>query len=210
MYDLSPKGTLLVASILVYAQPLIKYPKTTPSIQGDYVVIAPHASAHAKYWNHEGGWQTIIDHLNNKGYKVVMLTQESATDDWHNSKLGGPLHNIIDKTGDYPLQERMIDIKHAKAFIGVGSGLSWVSWALNTPTVMISGFSYPYTEFQDCVRIFPKDPKTCTGCFNRYWLDPGDWEWCPEHKNSPRQFECTKNITPDLVINSLNKILNIY
>jgi autotransporter strand-loop-strand O-heptosyltransferase len=139
-----------------------------------------------------------------------MITQESASDEWHNSKLGQPLYNIIDKTGDFPLQSRMVDIKHAKAFIGVGSGLSWVSWALNTPTILISGFSYPYTEFQDCERIFPKDPKTCMGCFNKHWLNPGDWEWCPEHKDTPRQFECTKSITPEMVIKSLQKVLDIY
>ena len=34
-------------------------------IEDKYVVIAPHASAHAKYWNHPGGWQTIINYLNN-------------------------------------------------------------------------------------------------------------------------------------------------
>lgn len=194
----------------VEVKPVVNYPQTSPSIKKDYVVIAPHASAHAKYWNYPDSWQTVINYLNDKGYKVAMITQEPASDEWHNSKLGRPLYNILDKTGDFPLQERMVDIKHAKAFIGVGSGLSWVSWALGTPTVLISGFSYPYTEFQDCERVFPKDPKTCVGCFNRHWLNPGDWEWCPDHKNTPRQFECTKTITPDMVIKSLNKVLDIY
>ena len=139
-----------------------------------------------------------------------MLTQESLGDEWHDSKLGGTLTGVVNKTGDFPLKDRMVDIRDAKAFIGVGSGLSWLSWALNTPTVMISGFSYPYTEFQDCERVYPRDPKTCRGCFNRKWLDPGDWEWCPDHKDTPRQFECTKTITPDQVIASINKLLNIY
>jgi autotransporter strand-loop-strand O-heptosyltransferase len=191
-------------------KPIINSPKTKTDIKGDYVVIAPHASAHAKYWNHKGGWQTIIDYLNKQGYKVVMLTQEPLGDEWHDSKLGGTLTGVIDKTGDLPLQDRMIDIRDAKMFIGVGSGLSWLSWALNTPTIMISGFSHPYTEFQDCERVYPEDPKVCRGCFNRKWLDPGDWEWCPDHKDTPRQFECTKTITPDQVIMSVNKLLDIY
>ena len=42
-------------------------------IDGKYVCIAPHASAHAKYWNHPGGWQTIIDYLKEQGYKAVKL-----------------------------------------------------------------------------------------------------------------------------------------
>jgi len=191
-------------------KPKVNSLKKKTNVKGDYVVIAPHASAHAKYWNYPNGWQTVIDYLNKQGYKVVILTQESLGDEWHDSKLGGTLTGVVNKTGDFPLQDRMVDIRDAKAFIGVGSGLSWLSWALNTPTVMISGFSYPYTEFQDCERVYPQDPNTCRGCFNRKWLDPGDWEWCPDHKDTPRQFECTKTITPDQVIASINKLLNIY
>ena len=191
-------------------KPKVNSPKKKTNVKNDYVVIAPHASAHAKYWNHPNGWQTVIDYLNTQGYKVVMLTQEPLGDEWHDSKLGGTLTGVVNKTGDFPLQDRMVDIRDAKAFIGIGSGLSWLSWALNTPTVMISGFSYPYTEFKDCERVYPQDPKTCRGCFNRKWLDPGKWEWCPDHKDTPRQFECTKSISPEQVIMSVNKLLNIY
>ena len=192
-------------------KPIVTTLDKKTNIEGDYVIIAPHASAHAKYWNHPGGWQTVIDYLNNNGYKVVILTAEPLGDEWHDSKLGGTLYGVIDKTGyNIALEDRMVDIRDAKLFIGVGSGLSWLSWALNTPTIMISGFSYPYTEFQDCERIYPEDPKTCRGCFNRKWLDPGDWEWCPDHKDTPRQFECTKTIKPDQIIVSIKKLLNIY
>lgn len=191
-------------------KPKVYFEDKGKQIDGKYVVIAPHASAHAKYWMYPKGWQTIIDYLNEKGYKVVMLTQEPLGDEWHDSKLGGKLTGVIDKTGNLPLQDRMNDIKHADLFIGVGSGMSWVSWALNTPTILISGFSYPYTEFQDCERIFNDDINICSGCFNRHWLNPGDWEWCPDHQNTPRHFECTKTIKPEQVIVSIDKILNIY
>ena len=191
-------------------KPKLVTPEQKTDIIGKYAVIAPHASAHAKYWNYSGGWQQIIDYLNDNGYRVVMLTQEPLGDNWHDSKLGGRLTGVIDKTGDIDIKERMIDIRDADLFIGVGSGLSWLAWALNTPTIMISGFSYPYTEFQDCERVYPKDSSVCRGCFNRRWLDPGDWEWCPDHKNTPRQFECTKTIEPSQVIESINKLCNIY
>ena len=189
-------------------KPIISVPDIDTDIVGKYVVIAPHASSHAKYWMYPGGWQTVIDYLNNKGYRVVMLTQEPLEDEWHDSKLGGTLINVVDKTGNLPLVERMIDIRDAELFIGVGSGLSWVSWALNTPTILISGFSYPYTEFQDCERIYPKDNSLCRGCFNREWLDPGDWEWCPDQKDTPRQFECTKSIPPSQVLTSIQNLLH--
>ena len=207
--NLQETSTDILGLDYIEIKPRIKFPKGKKTIKEKYVVIAPHASAHAKYWNYPGGWQKVIDHLSKKGYKVVMITQEPWGDSWHDSKLGGTLKNIVNKTGDFPLEERMVDIMYAEAFIGVGSGLSWLAWSLNTPVTLISGFSYEHTEF-NCNRIFPKDSKTCTGCFNREWLNPGDWEWCPDHKNTPRQFECSKSITPIEVIDSLNKSLNIY
>jgi autotransporter strand-loop-strand O-heptosyltransferase len=187
-------------------KPKISVPDEPSRIEGKYVIIAPHASAHAKYWNHPGGWQGVIDHLNDNGYKVVMITSEKLGDEWHDSKLGGTLNNVIDKTGGHiNLVDRMIDIKHASAFIGLGSGLSWLSWAIGTPTVLISGFSYPLSEFSDCERIF--NPDVCNGCFNRHWLNPGDWEWCPDHKDTPRHFECSKTIKTQTVIDAVNKLL---
>jgi autotransporter strand-loop-strand O-heptosyltransferase len=194
----------------IETKPKVTVPNKSKQIDGKYVVIAPHASTHAKYWNHKGGWQTIIDYLNEQGYKVVMITHESLGDKWHDSKLGGKLINLVDKTGNYPLEDRMVDIKHADAFIGVGSGLSWLAWSIGTPVILISGFSLPYSEFTDCERIFNYDANVCTGCFNKHWLNPGDWEWCPENKNTYKQFECTKTIKPSRVIESLNKVLNIY
>jgi len=184
-------------------KPKLTFKNTGSTIEGKYVVIAPHGSAHAKYWNYKGGWQAVVDYLNSKGYKVVMITQELLGDKWHDSKLGGTLTGVIDKTGDYPLSERANDLLNAKAFIGIGSGLSWVAWALKTPVVMISGFSEAYSEFKDCERI--SSPKNkCSGCFNRVRLDAGDWEWCPDHKGTDRMFECTKSIKPDIVIAAIN------
>ncbi len=188
-------------------------PKLTFKNKGNniekYVCIAPHASAHAKYWMHPGGWQTIIDYLNDKGYKVVMITKEPLGDDWHDSKLGGTLKRVIDKTGDYTLEDRANDIMNSELFIGLGSGLSWLSWAVETKTILISGFSKPYSEFSDCERIFPTDPNKCNGCFNRHRLQADDWEWCPDYKDTNRMFECTKSIKPSEVINAINRQLGI-
>ena len=187
-------------------KPNLTFKNTGPTVEGDYIIIAPHGSAHAKYWNYPGGWQNIIDNLNGRGYKVVMITQEPLGNDWHDSKLGGTLTGVIDKTGDYPLSERANDMMNAKAFIGIGSGLSWVAWAVNTPVVMISGFSEPYSEFKDCERLSPPKEK-CSGCFNRVRLNAGDWNWCPDHKDTARMFECTKSIPPNMVINAVNRQL---
>ena len=190
-------------------KPKLTFKNTGSTIEGEYIVIAPHGSAHAKYWNYKGGWQTVIDYLNNKGYKVVMITQELLGDKWHDSKLGGTLTGVIDKTGNYPLSERANDLLNAKAFIGISSGLSWLSWSLNCPTTIISGFTQPLTEMESCNRIFTPSPEICSGCFSYHKLDAGDWEWCPEHKGTSRQFECTKKILPSTVIQTINTQLDI-
>ena len=87
-------------------------------------------------------------------------------------------------------------------FVGVGSGLSWLAWTVGCRTCVISGFSLPYSEMTDCIRVMPP-VGVCTGCFNRARLDPNDWRWCPDHAGSPRQFECTRAITPAQVIDAI-------
>lgn len=190
-------------------KPQIYYSKKKPIIKDPYICIAPHASALAKYWNYPGGWQTLIDFFNSKGYKVMMITGEPLGDKWHDSKLGGTLKNVIDRTGKIPFNDIINDLVHAKAFIGVSSGLSWLSWSVNCHTTIISGFTQPTTEMESCNRIFTPTSEICNGCFNYNRLDPGDWEWCPEHKNTFRQFECTKTIQPSIIIDSLCKHLKI-
>ena len=171
----------------------------------DYVCIGPHATALAKYWNRENGWQEVIDYLNNRGIKVVYISSEDTNNDWHNSKLGGKLKNVISKDGNRPLSERIADLKGAKAFIGVSSGLSWLAWATGTPVVLISGFTDKHLEFQDCKRLINEN--VCHGCWHRHKFDPGDWWWCPEHKNTENHFICTKSITSEEVIKELNEVL---
>jgi autotransporter strand-loop-strand O-heptosyltransferase len=164
------------------------------------ITIALHGTAQPKYWNNPKGWQDVVDWLNTRGYTVKLLSREDDNymGNTHPTGIvkhpGGTLESVID------------ELKKSKAFIGIGSGLSWLSWGLGTKTVLISGFSYDWAEMQDCVRITaPKDK--CSGCFNRLKLNAGDWNWCPDHKDTPRQFECTKSITSEMVIKELEKFL---
>ena len=190
-------------------KPKLYVPTLSREIKEKYVVIAPHGTKHASYWHYPKGWQTLIDHLNSKGYKVVMSSGEPLGDPWHDSKLGGTLTNVIDKTGTCSLLETFSLISYAEALIGIGSGLVWTSWTLNIPTILISGFSEPYTEMVGCHRVTTPEGY-CTGCFNKEKLDPGDWQWCPFHKGTDRHFECSKNISPSAVIEIFEKELNIY
>lgn len=183
-------------------RPLISLPDLPSQIEGDYVCIGMHATAQSKYWNNPTGWQELVDWFNSIGYKVVLISKEAGAFMGNN-----PPANIIDKTGDLPLEDRILDLKHAKMFIGVGSGLSWLAWVVGTPVTLISGFSNPQTEFigDDVLRIF--NPDSCNSCFNRHMLDGGDWWWCPDYKGTERQFECTKSITGQMVISKIQDFL---
>ena len=164
------------------------------------VCIGVFGTAQSKFWNNPTGWQDVVDWLNNKGYTVKLVSKEG--DDY----MGNKLPNGVIKHPNGPLELVMDEMLKSKAFIGIGSGLSWLSWSLNVPTVLISGFSYDWAEMTDCYRISAPKGK-CEGCFNRLRLNAGDWNWCPDHKGTERQFECTKSITSEMVIKELEKFL---
>lgn len=172
--------------------------RSNRTIDGKYVCLAMDSTANAKHWHYPGGWQSVVDYLNSIGYKVVVI-----------QKQGTSLENIIDKTGDHNIITRAIDIYHADFLIGIGSGLSWLSWALHKPTIMISGFSKPECEFSTKnYRII--NTNVCNGCFNdtEHLFDRGDWDWCPRLKDTPRRFECSKSITPDMVFTKIQNLIS--
>jgi autotransporter strand-loop-strand O-heptosyltransferase len=187
---------------LEYKEIKPKLKERAPFIDPNYkqVCIGIHGTAQSKFWNNPNGWQDVVDWLNNRGYTVKLLSKEG------DNYMGNKLPTGIIKHPNGPLELVMDEMLKSKAFIGIGSGLSWLSWGLNVPTVLISGFSYDWAEMQDCIRIAAPKGK-CEGCFNRLRLDPGDWNWCPDHKGTERQFECTKSITSEMVIKELEKFL---
>ena len=186
---------------LEYTEIKPKLKRKNPSFEKiNQICIGVFGTAQSKFWNNPTGWQDVVDWLNDKGYTVRLISKES--DDY----MGNKLPNGIVKHPNGPIELVMDELKKSKAFIGIGSGLSWLSWALDTPTVLVSGFSYDWAEMQDCIRITAPKGK-CEGCFNRLRLNAGDWHWCPDHKGTDRQFECTKSITSEMVIKELEKFL---
>jgi autotransporter strand-loop-strand O-heptosyltransferase len=193
--------------------------KTATDILGlDYVEIRPelklpnkpkkkkvgigfHSTAQAKYWNNPDGWQSVIDYLDSLGYECMIYSKEG----------NGYMNNFypkgvtIYKGGN--LQEVINDLSTCEFFVGLGSGLSWLAWACKLPVVLVSGFSEKWAETTlDTYRVINED--VCHGCFNNDRLNAGDWNWCPLHKGTNRQFECTKEISSDMVIKEINKIIN--
>jgi autotransporter strand-loop-strand O-heptosyltransferase len=179
-------------------RPLLKLPNTPKKKK---VGIGFHSTAQSKYWNNPDGWQTVVDHLNNLGYECMIYSKEG------DGYMGNhyPKGVKIYKGGN--LQEIIDDLSSCEFFIGLGSGLSWLAWACKLPVVLISGFSEKWAETTlDTYRVI--NESVCHGCFNSERLDAGDWNWCPLHKNTDRMFECTKEITSEVVIGEINKLLN--
>lgn len=172
--------------------PKINIPDGARPIEDKYVCIAQYSTANTKHWHYpcrdsNKGWQILVDWLNTQGYKVMVISKQKTT-----------LKNVLDHTGNFPIEHRINELKHCEFFIGIGSGLSWLAWAVRKKVVMISGFSNPICEFKTNM-INVHNFNVCNGCFNKFQFDKGDWNWCPEHKDTDRQFECSINITPEMI-----------
>jgi autotransporter strand-loop-strand O-heptosyltransferase len=186
------------------ALPRIALPDDSRPIPEPYVCIAVQSTAQAKYWNNPGGWLEIVRFLQNAGYRVICIDQKAVHGTglvWNQIPNGAE-----DETGDQPLTERARWLKHADFFVGLSSGLSWLAWAVGTKVVMISGFTHPLNEFATPYRLI--NYHTCNSCWNDPALrfDHKNFLWCPRHKDTPRQFECTRLITVDHVKATIQSI----
>jgi autotransporter strand-loop-strand O-heptosyltransferase len=177
----------------------IKPSLIVPSIEGDSkhkrVAIATNSTAGCKFWTKEG-WQEVIDYLNGIGYEVINVAIEK--NEFKNAT----------QIEDNDIEKTMKAILDSEFFIGLGSGASWLAWALGKKVVMIANFSEEWHEFE-CIR--PVNKSVCNGCWNNpnFKFDKGDWDWCPIWKGTDRKFECQKSITAKMVIDCMNDNLGL-
>jgi autotransporter strand-loop-strand O-heptosyltransferase len=162
--------------------------------------IGVHSTAQAKYWNNHTGWEEVVKYLTDKGYEVIIYSKEE------NGYMGNRNPNGATKFKGGSIQEVIDDLATCEFFIGLGSGLSWLAWSVGLPVILISGFSEKTAEMLTGVhRVINEN--VCHGCFNKEKFDAGDWNWCPLHKNTDRQFECTKSITSQMIIDKIDLLL---
>lgn len=176
-------------------RPKIKIQKSTKTSHNKYVTIATHSTAGLKYWT-RSGWQGLVNYLKNLGYDIIDVSKE-----------GTDLENVIN-IEDKSINNTINYIKNSEFFIGLSSGLSWLSWAIGKKVVMISNFTEETHEFQNnCIRI--TDRSVCNSCWNKreFKFDKEDWNWCPLFKGTDRQFECQKSITSEHVIDKIKNII---
>jgi len=172
--------------------PRIAFVPNEKPIDGKYICISTRSTSQCKHWYY---WPELIQSLKDMGYRVFEMSQEA-------DELGA------EKLEDVSLNNVMSHLYYADSYIGLSSGISWLNWALNKKTVMISNFTKADHEFtSNCIRITNAD--VCHGCWNNpmFKFNKGDWNWCPEHEDTPRQFECHKSINMETVLEKVKETL---
>ena len=166
-----------------------------------YVCIGSLSTAQAKFWNNPDGWNKVVTYLNSLGYDVVSIDKLNniGNNGYHNEIPVGS----VDKTGNFPLIDRINDLHFCEFFIGLGSGLSWLAWMVGKPVILISGFSDPKSEFYTPYRVHNKN--VCNSCWNdtSFKFDSGKWDWCPRNKD----FECSTKITFEMVKDQIDRCI---
>ena len=176
-------------------KPRISYHVGQRPYEQKYVTIATNSTSGCKFWTKEG-WQELINHLHGLGYKVVNVSKEK-----------NPFKNAK-QINNTSMENTINVIHHSEFFIGLSSGLSWLAWGMGKHVVMISNFTEPDHEFtSNCTRVI--NLSVCNGCWNNpiFKFDKGDWNWCPVHKGTNRQFECHKSITSKMVVDQIQHLL---
>jgi len=167
-------------------------PKERPCTS-KFVCISTQSTSGCKLWNY---WQEVINYLKSEGYVVFEMSKD-------------PCHyDGLDEVLDKHLSNTMNYLHHCDFFIGLSSGISWLAWGLRKQVIMISNFTDKSHEFHtDCIRIY--DETTCHACWNSpmFRFDKGNWNWCPEHEDTDRAFECHKLIPHQVVINAIKPLL---
>lgn len=200
-----------------YIRPKVDEVSSERTIKNKYVCISIQSTSQLKYWNHKNGkldnqfstnWNTLCSMLRKVGYTPVCV-------DFHESFGNAPFYNFVPTKSVKKLGLSLIEtikvINHCDFFIGLSSGLTWLAHSMGKPVCMISNFTEDWHEIdlsiEDYIRITNKN--VCHGCWNlvglEYKFDYNDWYWCPKHQNTDKQFECHKEISPEMVFEKIKK-----
>jgi glycosyltransferase involved in cell wall biosynthesis len=174
----------------------LTFKKANRPVDKEYVVFAPHSTAGCKEWDYNY-WAELSKMIIDLGYDVITLTEKPFYIEGTKNIMKKP----FDVVANY--------LYHAKAFVGLTSGLAWINWAIGQHTYMINGLTKPYHEFTtNITRIYNED--ACVFCWHddAFVFDAGDWNWCPVYKGTKKQHICQRSITPLQVFEKLKDGLN--
>jgi autotransporter strand-loop-strand O-heptosyltransferase len=173
----------------------LNFPRGKRPIKEKYIALGPQASSGCKEWS-KSNWIVLTKLLSQQGYKIISLTQDRYD-----------IPNTINHYGQ-PTEFVINYLYYADAFIGLGSGLSWLNWAIGKHTIMINGFSEKNHEFTSRITKI-SSPNACFPCWTNpnFVFDAGDWDWCPIWKGTEKQHVCQKSITPHQVFKAVKNKL---
>lgn len=155
-------------------------------LNGDYITYASEGSWAWKGWQYPDGWNILKKMIKEK-YNMDMINVSLEAEEVSKDIIEGALTYIY----------------HSKLFVGGPSGLTWLAYYLGKKPILLSGISKQGQEM-DCWDIRPpSDYKGCKECYCNVQPFP-TVNKCPLDKN----YECWLSITPDRVMEMVDKALS--
>ena len=210
--DIKEGGLIQMASeILGFEEieeikPVLKFKPKNIKLKRPTVSMASLSTMQQRLWTLNGGWNKVCAYLKRRRIDVVSLD--------HHPQFGAgvasgdipaltPIPSASKNKTGLPLRTVASYINKSLFFMGLSGGLSWLAWALNKPVVMVVGPISERYHFKNPYLIQNKN--VCHACWDNHDMVANDWYWCPENKD----FECTRQITPEMVIEKIDLILNL-
>ena len=104
-------------------------------INDNYICVEMDSFGQFKNWKNYMGWLELFNYLNDKQYKVVLLTSDNEKNTLQNLPI-----NIVNQS-DSDIGDVIGYLQHCDAFVGLGGDYTWLSWAMKIPTVLIDNYS---------------------------------------------------------------------
>ncbi|MBB1125321.1 O-antigen ligase family protein [Thiospirillum jenense] len=165
--------------------------KTAGLTAPNYIVCCPFTTRPQKHWPEEH-WAHLIDRCSHKVPIILlgaMADQLAATRILSFTHQHSKLYNLVGQTD---LLTAAAVITEARAVIGVDTGLSHISVALNRPTILLFGATCPYLETEYAqVRILYQS-RACSPC-RRHPI-------CANH------FTCMRELSVNHVMSALTEL----
>ncbi len=166
------------------------------SIKDNYCVLHPVSRRNVKQWKQES-FAFLADHYSNLGMKVVMTSGPNSEEKEYLQSINNLSNSeIIDLGGKTTLFDLAALIEGAKFFVGLDSVASHIAAAVNTPGVTLFGptRSENWRPWSEKIGVISRK---------------GDEQLCSIHGHlKGKSKNCLCYITPEMVIQSLDKVVN--
>ena len=180
------------ASQKTHSQALSKLSKKL-NCQQPYVVICPFTTRPQKHWVNDY-WPELAARIYAEyGFNIVILG--GPADKENAETLCGGKDYMINYAGESSLLESTVVIANSALLIGVDTGMTHAGIAKAIPTIAIFGSTRPYlnTGVENTEVIYLN--KECSPCRRNPTCDG--------------RFDCLVEITPELVMKSVGRVLSI-